>query len=906
MAMTEIIKISAASSPMNNDLPNDLICPHDRIDLFVSSSMRDEEDFSWSLYRRELGKLLGQSPLFNPFEIEGHASIERPRNYYLGRVERSGIVVAVVRQELRQGTEEEIRHAINHGKPLVLILIGDKRDSATDKLISYIQDTGYCTYYEARATTVQGLARETFEQINNIVVDLVNKRVSQWQNERLTDVAERDSARYSLPKTSLLAFGDATALLAKNFGYEVNRKRQECPNPYLAALGSSIVAWLLKGERFSIEPFIPTIHIAMKDAGIASDVLDSRLKALDCFIDNDYDRALTLERQACELLPYQDSWLYGNCLIDIRNLSGWLTNGDWKAGFDAQKQIEELKAPALFPPAEHFSNSALSQTLITERKYRTQKQGSLIFDSTLSTVLNDYASYAFVAVLYGSIASFNYSRVLIAHTLLDYSETYLNDDLAYEGVKLLVLAGEASEFAAQFNNGAKGFSNSLKASADDLWVLSGKGIASRIPVMRCALVRQVVPYLSDGVFADVEEYLSSDLSLFSKCRTEWLRAINAIKLRMNGAVLADLIFEMLSSRLYALGSDVGRIIAGSNLDALPKSSLEGIAGYLKEHASDLIKDHMQLSAFSVVGRYLGEDLVGQTLTDSLGEIERNEYLRGLSQGEVSAESYVNELVRQFDKNDVSGYYACPAYSVAAAICDVMDKGATAEFAEYIREALDGIVGRISDYKGFAVALDESMAVLCRYVCMLRLDGKELPDNWLEQIRTIDGERYTIVNLGSLNNYDTRTWKVRVSSLRVAAGLEDGIDYLADGFALGSFSQRAAEAYLESLEWFISSLAIPDEHAPLVKKICENAAEIYDSGVRRKAVNCLAVYSKRWGLENVANALLTLTRDQDDSVVYRMLVLCKAGSFGDRGFESQTIKLLSNDANWFIRWHAAND
>lgn len=133
----------------------------------------------------------------------------------MGRIERSGIVVSVIRQELRRGTEEEIRHAIDCGKPLALILIGDRRDSATDKLISFIQDTDYCTYYKAQATTTQDLAQETFRQINYIVVDLVNERVSRWQDERLTDVVERDSAKYSLPKTSLLAFGDAATLLAK-------------------------------------------------------------------------------------------------------------------------------------------------------------------------------------------------------------------------------------------------------------------------------------------------------------------------------------------------------------------------------------------------------------------------------------------------------------------------------------------------------------------------------------------------------------------------------------------------------------------------------------------------------------------------------------------------------------------
>lgn len=904
--MSAGIEPSTASSSLKNDLANSLSCPHDQISLFISSSMRDEEDFSWSSYRDELDKLLRQSPLFNPFEIENHASIERSRNYYLGRIERSGIVVSVIRQELRRGTEEEIRHAIDCGKPLVLILIGDRRDSATDKLISLIQDRDYCTYYKAQATTTQDLAQETFGQINNVVVDLVNERLSRWQDDRLTDVVERDSARYSLPKTSLVAFGDAATLLAKNFGYEANRQSQKCPNPYLEALGNSIITWLLKGEQFSIEPFVRTIHLAMEDAEISSDVLDSRLKALECFINNDYNQALAHERQACGSLPNQDSWLYGNCLIDIRNLTGWVAEGGWKASLDAQKQIEELKVPALFPPAEHFSNSALSQTLKTKRDYRTRKEGSIIFESGLSSVLNDFASYAFVAVLYGSIASFNYSRILIAHALLDYSEIYSDGDLAYEGVKLLALAGEASEFTAQFNNGATGFSNSIKGSADDLWVLSGKGITTRVPIMRCALVRQVAPYLSNDIFANVEEYLSSNLALFSKCRPEWLRAINAIKLRMNGATLASLILEVLSGRLYVLASDIGRVIAGSDLDAFPKDSLEVIAGYLKEHASELIKNNMQLSAFATVGRCLGEDLVEETLLDSLSEIERNEYSHGLSQSNKSAKSYVNELVSQFDMNNVAGRYVHPVYTVAAAICDLMDKEISIEFTEYVEKALDRIVGRISSYKGFAVALDEPMAVLCRYICMLRLAGKELPDNWREQIKAIDDNRYKILKFGSLNDYDTRTWKVRVRSLRVAARLENEIDYLADGFAIGSFSQRAAKAYLESLEWFISSTVISDEHSLLVRKICENAIEMKYPGTRRQLIDCLAAYSKRWGLASVANTISTLTRDQDDSVVYRMLLLCKAGSFGNSEFESQTIELLSSDANWFIRWHAVND
>ncbi|WP_273447486.1 hypothetical protein [Thermophilibacter provencensis] len=879
--------------------------PHNRIRIFISSSMRDEGEFSWFSFREALDRLLLQTPLFDPFAIEDHASIERSRSYYLNQVEQAGIVISVIREELRQGTEDEIRHAVDCGKPLVLILAGNARDEATTRLMSLIEERDYCTYYHAHAGTAQELAHETYQQLVGIVIDLVNKRVSQWQDAYEANVVAGDSVRYSIPKASLAAFGDATAALAKRFGCDAARPRHESSNAYLAPLGNAIVSWLVDGDLFSLEPFMSTIHLAMKDAGISDGVLDCRVKALDFFTHADYEQALAYERRALSLLPDAGSWLYGNCLIDIRNLSGYAARGDWMAGADAQGKINELAAPALFPLATYFSNSALSQTLRTERKYRTRKPNAVIFDSTLSRVLDDLASYAFASLLYGSVASFNFSRILIAHALLDYADMNSDGELAYEGIKLLALAGEASEFTAQFNNDV-GLSNALKAGADDLWALSDKGITTRVPSMRCALIRQAAPYFSDEAFPDIESYVSQDLMLFSGCRHQWLLAVDAIKLRMSGATLADLILETLSRKLYASAPDIGRIISRCNLDGFPKESLQRIVDFLKAHAANLIKDNMPLSAFAVVGRCVGEDLVGEDLLATLDAMRRSEYLQGFSPDREPEKSYVDELARQFKSNNTAGRYACPAYTVAPAICSLLDKGASAEFVAYLGETLNDIVAQIGGYMGFAVALDEPMAVLCRYVCMLRSEDRGLPDAWREHIESIKEDRYATEFSGFFNNFDARVWRVRVRALRVAAGLEDGIDFLADGLMLGSYSECAAGAYLESLGWLVASPAIPDELAPLVRRICDNAAELAYAKARIKAAHCLVAYCKRWGLEEVADAILALTRDRDDSVVYSMLRLCKEGALGDGEFENRIIGLLSHDANWFIRWHAEND
>lgn len=116
------------------------------------------------------------------------------------------------------------------------------------------------------------------------------------------------------------------------------------------------------------------------------------------------------------------------------------------------------------------------------------------------------------------------------------------------------------------------------------------------------------------------------------------------------------------------------------------------------------------------------------------------------------------------------WYRCAIFTVSKA------KITHPEYAEYLDSALNDIMEQIGDYKGFAVALDEPMAVLCRYVCMLRSEEGVVSDAWRERIEAIDEGRYAIEFSGG---YDAQVLRIRVRALRAAAGLGDGIDYLAD-------------------------------------------------------------------------------------------------------------------------------
>lgn len=880
---------------------------YNRVPIFISSSMRDEGNFSWYSVRKELYIQLEESSIFVPFAIENRASIEPSRNYYLNQVERAGIVVALVREELRKGTEDEILHAITRKKPLLLILIGTVHDAAANRLINHIEGIDYCTYRRIDFPSADKLASLIVEQLNLVTIDLLNNRLFDIQDQYSSTIRVENSVRYSIPRSSIAAFGDSSALLSKYFGYDSGRATSDnTANPFLAPLGEAAISWLLSGSSFSITPFLPTIKIAMADSGVPNEVLEYRLKALDSFISKDYDQALHFARQACKSLSDKSSWLYGNCLIDVRNLIQGSSDESLDAQIAVQNELDNLSAPAMFPLAIQFANKALGQTLRSERKFRTLNPNSTIFDSTLAGVLNNLCSYVFVSLLYGSVASFIYGRVLIAHALLDYSELYGDDSLAFEGIRLLVLAGESREFSSQVNVGKTGVSNALRSKADDLWTLSEKTIESLAPSTRCALIQQVAPYFSDTVFHDVESYISHDHSVFSHCPNDWINALDSIKLRMDKPLLVQLLINIISSGQYITGQSIGKIITGCQLDSIPHDSLVALANKMREHASELINRGMPLAAFSYIEDHVDAPSIDPEVVASANQLERDVYFAHKKDDGSSFISIVNELKRQYEENNTAGRYAKPGYNVVPSICSNLDSTLSSSDYDTLEHTLGSILGSINSYQGSPSALDDSMSVLCKFVCYIRANNKRLPSTWAEQIEAIDENRYASSRPGFFFRYDTKTWKTRVRALRTACNTNNGLSYLSDGISLGSYSHSAKNAYLESLEWLISSSSICDNWAPLAKRICVEASHIQETQPRIKALCCLAACSKRWGIEGTEEAISELTRDSIDDVIYKVLRLCKKGSLGNPKYEQETIELLSNDANWFIRWHALND
>ena len=901
--MTGILKSQDVFQDDNASLP---ACAHshDKISVFISSSMRDEGDFSWTGFRKEISGLLQSSELFHPFAIEEHVSPLPSEQYYLAKVQQCDVVVSLIKGELRAGTENEIRFALECKKPLLLITIGDQRDKVTEDLVHYIHSIDYATTHNRQSTN--GLAQFILDELYNAAALLFKGRLFQLNLGKMQNTAISGKVNHSVSRDAIAAFGESAALLARRYGYDLDWITAGSDNPFLEPLGEAAIQWLIDGEQFNVVSFFPTIQVAMNESGISERTLELRLRALDAFVAKDYKEAFLNARLSRESIAQKDSWLYGNCLIDERNMARCVPEEGVATQVAVQDCIAKLKVPVVFPLAEKYENNAAQQILRTARKYRTLSPRSTIYDNSLAGVLYDLCQLLFAAVLYGSIATFSYTRILVANALLDYAEVYSDESLAYEGVRLLVLAGDSKGFSKNYRAGIDKLSNSLKTNADSLWHLSGRGIEEGVPRMRCALVSDSAPYFSESVFLDVQEYLTSDPDLFRNCCQDWLEAINSIKLRMDQSKLAALLLRILDEKLYLTAQKVGRIIAGSKLSDFPEDALNKLATAMKERSSQLIKDGIPYYAFAAVEEATGVVVLEQDQVEAADDVEKSFYLDWKVEDKATPLACVNELLSQYRKNNTAGRHVEFGHCPAPMICDALDGEVGASVAIALEPVLGEILGTIGTYRGSLSSLDDSMRVLCKYTCALRNDGKRLTDEWVTLVSSIPAQHPTASTSVMFDRYRADTWTTRLHALRVATGIDDGLSYLIEGVSFDDLSFDAKLTYSESLAWLIDSGFVDSQYRALALKVCDAVSHAAEYQVRMEAPRCYAAFSKRWSDFGLEDALFSLARDPSDAVVYKLLGCCKAGSFGNPALEARIVDILSHDANWFIRWHAEHD
>lgn len=878
------------------------VIDRDRIEVFVSSSMSDEGDFSWQQLRDELNRALLKSDIFKPFAIESHASIEPSSSYYLNRLVQSDIVIGIIRSELRPGTSKELYRAIQLRKPLILVKLEGETSSDIESLFRYVREMDACTYVELPSDS--GLVSYLMDQLNNVMVDLFHNRRFEIEDGKPAVFA--DIAPISIPEDVLDAFGASVALISKKFNYHAEWLERKSDNPHLFFLGEKAVEWLLYGTPFSVGAFKAGILEIMKDSGIPRDTLSLRLDALDASIEGRYSRCYELLQLACDSIESKDCWAYGNCLIDKRTVAGMLSEYGFGTQWSIQKQIDALSAPAYIPLALKFEEEVGTAVLNASREARAVNPYTTIrHDASLASVMSNISCLLFSSILCGSISSALYSRSLLANSLIDYSSIYNRPELELEGIKLLVLQGDAKGFENRFAYKSDGLRSYLPSCAEILWHLTTLTAQAYRPSMISVVIKECAPYFSDDTICDAWNTLNV-ADDFRQCESKWIKAIGMIKMRVDEKSLVSLLCQVVDQHLYTVASDVSNVIGGMDLDKIDKELVDQLGSSLKSNSDELLKYNFSAGVFGCVEKRCGFSILSEEQVGHLSTVERGCYLDNKSPACNAETACIDELRRQFDSNNRSDFHSGFSIRPSSLLCRSLDDVPSESFNASLAGVLEHCLKGLPTYQGSPCSAGEAMSVLNKFVCCCVRDGKALPVGWTDLISELPDEWPEDPVFREPISMDSCAWSVRCLALKVATGFATDIEFLTFGIKFDALTAAGQRAFLEVLEQLIVCNAICDQYRGVVSAICSSVMLSEDSAVRVILLDSVAAAYRRWGSCSFSDLAFQSIHDVSSNVAFRLVRLCKQGKFDDAILEQKLLGELSNDSNWFIRWHVAND
>lgn len=878
------------------------VIDRDRIDVFVSSSMSDEGDFSWQQLRDELNRALLKSDIFKPFAIESHASIEPSSSYYLNRLVQSDIVIGIIRSELRPGTSKELYRAIQLRKPLILVKLEGETSSDIESLFRYVREMDACTYVELPSDS--GLVSYLMDQLNNVMVDLFHNRRFEIEDGKPAVFA--DVAPISIPEDVLDAFGASVALISKKFNYHAEWLERKSDNPHLFFLGEKAVEWLLYGTPFSVGAFKAGILEIMKDSGIPRDTLSLRLDALDASIEGRYSRCYELLQLACDSIESKDCWAYGNCLIDKRTVAGMLSEYGFGTQWSIQKQIDALSAPAYIPLALKFEEEVGTAVLNASREARAVNPYTTIrHDASLASVMSNISCLLFSSILCGSISSALYSRSLLANSLIDYSSIYNRPELELEGIKLLVLQGDAKGFENRFAYKSDGLRSYLPSCAEELWHLTSLTAQAYRPSMISVVIKECAPYFSDDTICDAWNTLNV-ADDFRQCESKWIKAIGMIKMRVDEKSLVSLLCQVVDQHLYTVASDVSNVIGGMDLDKIDKELVDQLGSSLKSNSDELLKYNFSAGVFGCVEKRCGFSILSEEQVGHLSTVERGCYLDNKSPACNAETACIDELRRQFDSNNRSDFHSGFSIRPSSLLCRSLDDVPSESFNASLAGVLEHCLKGLPTYQGSPCSAGEAMSVLNKFVCCCVRDGKALPVGWTDLISELPDEWPEDPVFREPISMDSCAWSVRCLALKVATGFATDIEFLTFGIKFDALTAAGQRAFLEVLEQLIVCNAICDQYRGVVSAICSSVMLSEDSAVRELLLDSVAAGYRRWEASSFSDLAFQSLHDVSPNVAFKLVRLCKEGKFDDATLEQKLLGELSSDSNWFIRWHVAND
>lgn len=307
--------------------------PNQRLNVFISSAMREESGTNWLKIRKKVKDKLSTCEYINPFIIEEHASEMKSVDYFKFMVRQSDIVVLLIKEELRSGVQAEISVIYEEKKPcLIYFYNGQECDLLTSAFKENLINIDFATFKEI--SNFENIEEEIYNDLlENVITQYKYNNFRKIYNIEGKNISTESTFKevidnYTIEKNILDIFSSCIGYILNEDGYNYLTINESIEKSLNHDFGCKLLRWISTGSYF-LKPV--DINQFLNDTNyIHSDKVWYRYRwdSINYYEKGNIEKALEYQIKALNDAKSNNvnKWIINNILIDCRNLEVELGN----------------------------------------------------------------------------------------------------------------------------------------------------------------------------------------------------------------------------------------------------------------------------------------------------------------------------------------------------------------------------------------------------------------------------------------------------------------------------------------------------------------------------------------------------------------------------------------------------
>lgn len=871
-----------------------------RLKVFISSAMGQEDETIWMSIRKSVKNKLIQCKYLEPFTIEEYATEIPSTQFFVWQVTQADVVVILVKDDIRPGTNQEIEKALEKDKPILVYFYNTVSSSHS---VRKFKD-----FLIARDITTFKVVND-FDDIAEIVLnDVINNLINYYRFTHDISSQEKKESYLSseeifedsiLDKRFLAYFGNNQNTLIDNFSLAVYARKNEKRNDE-NLIGVKLLDWLYNGNYPAASEELVVIWEELSLSENIIEILKLRHQSIQKYFNNDVEGALSALDKAYEFAKETKApnWLLGDILIDSRNIYSKLNLIE----NDYQKRINELSNFIYFPIGDRFLKEAF-ETLEKERiTLRTLSPTTTRFGNTLLNSLQSVENYLYTSFMIGSSTHLLLARKKMIELLTEYGEIYKDENLTYQALRLMVLAGEAKMFSNILEKYWNEVSDVLAVNVEQLWDLTEGRQAINDKIMKCLIVKSLGQYMNNSLFRKAMTFLlqySQEVEIHEKAMY-LLDAINYNLKRLNNEFVFDMTLNILKSDKILIYKKVTNLLSNVELSNCDDSDIDEFSNILKEKLSIILKNNgdpyfiinllkQRSNDFNDLYKLMGNEIS----EDQLDYIEIE--LGNSSKEEKILADSIMELKKQFSPNNgIQTFYSNDPLAV---VIEIIKSFKSDNLITLLNEDFIPLAIKVLSSDTSLVTKKSYLEALVTLLVEYKKEKKEFPKEIKSYFSTSQIELKDDLILTRASVVSAKYYINTINSL---LGIDTENNIFSTCVDYKEKSRNDREAFSYSIQKYIEYNLISENKIPLFINlvVLEMLRDKYFV-VRKNAIKCLILLYKSNPSNFLKGELIRMTLDSSPNVKGYFVSLLE-NNLMDKDFTKEVLTLFSRDASYNIR------